>query len=286
MVYFLFRLAGLLCPLLPARFGYWLFARIGDLAFIFAANRQQTYLSNLRRVLGNEVPPGRLYAVARRGFQNLFKNYYDLFRGGALTNEQLLAQLTSVEGLQYLRDAIQQGKGVIAGSAHFGTFDIIIHLAPALLGVEIVAPVERLRPVRVFNYLLSLRRSHGVNLVPVDEAPRRLLRALEAGQVIGLAYDRDITQTGPLVEFFGEPARLPQGAVQLALKYDLPVIVAFSIRQEDNRSRGYVEPPLYFENTGNKEKDICIGVQKIATIMERYIRQYPDQWLMFQKIWE
>jgi lauroyl/myristoyl acyltransferase len=41
-----------------------------------------------------------------------------------------------------------------------------------------------------------------------------------------------------------------------------------------------------FERTGDSERDIHDGVQKLAAIMEKYIRQYPDQWLMFQKIWE
>ena len=33
-------------------------------------------------------------------------------------------------------------------------------------------------------------------------------------------------------------------------------------------------------------RDLQIGVQRIAAVLEKYIRQYPDQWLMFQKIWD
>jgi lauroyl/myristoyl acyltransferase len=48
----------------------------------------------------------------------------------------------------------------------------------------------------------------------------------------------------------------------------------------------YIEPPLEFQNNGNLQNDIQVGVQKMADILAKYYRQYPDQWLMFQKIWE
>ncbi len=286
MIYHLFRFAGSICPLLPASFGYWLAARIGDLAFLVAARRQRTYLANVRRVLGREATPAQVRRVARRGYQNLFKNYYDLFRGHRLTRERVRAQLAGVHGLEYLETAIKQGKGVIGGSGHFGNWDMILHLASEYLDTHIVVPNERLKPERLNQYILGLRQDQNIEVVPIDVAPRALIKALKAGHMVGLAYDRDITKTGPTVNFFGAPAQMPDGAVQLALKYGTPVIMGFSVRQPDNRSVIYIEPPLQFNRTGSMEFDICAGVEQMAAIMEKYIRQYPDQWLMFQKIWD
>lgn len=285
MSYYLFRFAGLICPLLPARCGYWLFARFGDLAFLFTGRKQQTYFNNLRHVLGGQATQAQMNAVARRAFQNLLKNYFDLFRGHGLTRERILAQLAGVHGFAYLENAMKQGKGIIAGSAHFGAWDMVIHLAATYLQTEIVVPNERLKPEKLFQYILALRRSQGIEVVPLDVAPRALIKALRTGHIAGLAYDRDITQTGPLVNFFGAPTQMPDGAVQLSLKYGSPVIIGFAVRQRDNRSMVYIEPPLEFEKTGDNERDIRAGVQKIAAVMEKYIRQYPDQWLMFQGIW-
>ncbi len=286
MVYYLFRFAGYICPLLPAQFGYWFAARVGDLAFFVSARRQHIYFSNVRRVLGPEATPAQINRVARRGFQNLFKNYFDLFRGHAMTRDRIRAQLASVHGLEYLETAIKQGKGVIGGSGHFGNWDMILHLASVYLDTHIVVPNERLKPERLFQYILRLRQDQNIEVVPIDVAPRALVKALKAGHMVGLAYDRDITKTGPIVNFFGAPARMPDGAVQLALKYGTPVIMGFSVRQPDNRSIVYIEPPLEFSRTGNTDLDICAGVEQMTAVMERYIRQYPDQWLMFQKIWD
>ena len=286
MTYYLFRFAGWLCPRLPARFGYWLFARFGDLMFLFTAKKQTTYFFNLRRVVGNAATQAEMNALARRAFQNLLKNYFDLFRGHAMTKEKIRAQLTSVHGMGYLENAMKQGQGLIAGSAHFGAWDLFIHLAAIHLNTHVVVPNERIKPEKLFQYILRLRNSQGIEMVPLDVAPRALIKALRAGHIAGLAYDRDITKTGPVVNFFGAPAQIPDGAVQLALKFDAPVIIAFAVRCPDNRSEVFIEPPLEFAKTGDAQRDIHEGVQKVANVMEKYIRQYPDQWLMFQKIWE
>ncbi|MDE3088170.1 MAG: lysophospholipid acyltransferase family protein [Chloroflexota bacterium] len=285
MAYYFHRLAGFICPLLPARFGYWLFARIGDLVFLLTARKQPTYFYNLRRVLGDQATAAHQNAIARKAFQNLLKNYFDLFRWHKITKEKIREQLGALHGFEHLESAIKQGKGVIAGSGHFGAWDLVINLAAAYLDTPIVVPAERIKPEKLFEYVLALRRSQGIEMVPLDIAPRALIKALRDKQMVGLAYDRDLTQTGPLVNFFGAPTQMPDGAVQLALKYGSPVIIGFSVRQPDNRSVVFIEPPLEFARSGDRQHDIQDGVQQIAAVLEKYIRQYPDQWLMFQKIW-
>ncbi len=285
MSYYFFRFAGLVCPLLPARFGYWLFARFGDLVFILTAKRQPIYFYNLRRVLGPDAEPAQVNAIARRAFQNLLKNYFDLFRWHRITKDELRKQLAGLHGFEFLENAIKAGKGVIAGSGHFGAWDLVINLAAVYLETEIVVPNERIKPEKLFQYILALRRQQGIDMVALDGAPRALIKALRDKHVVGLAYDRDITKTGPIVDFFGVPTQMPDGAVQLSLKYGAPVIIGFSVRQPDNRSIVYIEPPLEFVRTTDPANDIQAGVQRIAAVLEKYIRLYPDQWLMFQRIW-
>jgi KDO2-lipid IV(A) lauroyltransferase len=286
MRYYLFRLAGLICPRLPARWGYWLFARLGDLAYWFTFKNQTTYRYNLRRVLGDDASPAQMNAVARRAYQNLLKNYFDLFRAHGLTKEKIAKQLAGVHGMEHFENAMKLGKGVIAGSGHFGAWDMVIQLAAVYLNTRIVVPNERIQPEKLFRYILNLRQSQGIDMVSLDVAPRALIKALRDKQIAGLAYDRDITRTGPIVDFLGKPAQMPDGAVQLALKYGAPVIIGFAVRQPDNRSIVYIEPPVEIAKTGEMAHDIRTGVQKLADIMAKYYRQYPDQWLMFQKIWD
>ena len=285
MSYYFFRLAGAICPHIPYGVGYWLFARAGDVAFLFS-NRGGHYWRNLRRVLGDSASAAELKATARRAYQNLFKNYFDLFHSHRMTRAELEQQLAGIHGLDHIADALKAGKGVIIGSGHFGAWDMVIHLAAIFLNAHVTLPVEVLKPEKLFRLISDWRATQGIDIVPLDIAPRAIIKTLRAGQIVGLAYDRDITQSGPVVDFFGAPAQMPDGAAQLAIKYGAPVIVGISVRRPDNRCEVFVDPPIEFERTGDTARDVRAGVEKIVGTLEKYIRQYPDQWLMFQKIWE
>jgi KDO2-lipid IV(A) lauroyltransferase len=285
MSYYLFRFLKFVCPLLPSRFGYWLFARLGDAVYAFSAKQNSVYFQNLQRVLGVDASPERVRATARRGYQNLLKNYFDLFRAHGINKEKLKKQLASVQGFEHLEGAMKQGKGVIAGSCHFGAWDMVIHLTGIYLDTKVLVPQEHLKPEKMFQLVMSMRREQGIDVVAVENSPREILRALKAGRIVGLAFDRDITESGQIVNFFGAPARLPDGAVQLALKFNAPVVIGFAIRERDNRARVVIEPPLTFERTGDHQRDLCAGVEKIAAILQKYFRENPEQWLMFQQVW-
>lgn len=288
MTYLLYRLAVWLAPRAPPRFGYWLAARVGDLVYLVQPASRAQYERNLRRVVTPGTSPKEFARLVRHGFQNLFKNYFDLFRGQALTSAQVRAQMAEMIGLEHLEGALALKKGVLGGAAHFGNFDMVIHLVADHFREQykVVVPMEHLNPEKLHAFVVKLREAQGIEMVAIENAPRVILKTLRAGNFVGLAIDRNITASGTVVDFFGEPARLPDGGVQLALKFNLPFIVAFSRRRADNRSIVTLEPALWFEKTGNNEKDVRAGVEKIARVMEKWFRAYPDQWLMFVPFWE
>jgi len=267
-----------LVPQLPERFGFWFFARLGDCAYWLGGRARENYQRNLRHVIGSDASPQVYSRITRRAFQNLLKNYYDLFRGHRLTEAQVYAQLESVQGLEHLDAAIARGKGVAGGTAHFGNFNMFVHLTAVYLKRkhEVVVPVERIKPQEVYEIVSRQRAAQGIELVPVDQAARVLIKKLRAGSVLGLAIDLDVTQTGPIVEFFDAPAQLPDGAAALALKYDAPLILGFVRRLDNNKCAVVIEPPLELERTGDLGADTVSGVKKIAGRMEEWFRRYPD----------
>ncbi len=288
IAYWAFLIATVLMPLLPEQLGYWLFARIGDLFYLFGRGLRQAYLKNLAHILGPDADPAQMRRITRRAFQNLAKNYFDLFRGHRLNEQQLRAQLAEVTGFEYIEAAIAQGKGVVLGSAHFGNFNMLLHLAAVYLREhrEIVVPIERLKPERLYELVKRQREAQGIEIVPVDHAARVLLKMLRAGNLIGLALDLDVTRTGPVVDFLGAPAQLPDGAVALSIKYKVPFIIGYIRRLDNNRCVARIEPPVEFETTGDLAKDTRAGVEKVARRMEDWLCHYPEQWMMFQPIWE
>ncbi len=284
--FLLYWLLSGLVPLLPERFGYWLFERAGDIAYLLARNYRAAYIDNIKHVLGPDAGPARLNYIARRAFQNLLKNYYDLFRGHSLSEQQLLAELSRLDGFEYVEQGLAQGHGVIAASAHFGNFNLVIRLTAIYLkGHRVVVPNERLKPERLFRLVVRQRAAQGIDIVPVDVVTRALVKTLKSGGLAGLALDLDPTHSGLVVDFFGAPARLPDGAVALALKYDAPLVVGFSRRLDDNRCEIVIEP-VQFQRTSSLAADVRSGVAQVARLLESWIGKYPEQWIMFTRIWK
>ena len=270
-------------PLVPPTLGYRLFTRIGDLSYEKSTTSRQNVHDNLRHVLGERADPARLAGVAREIFRNQARNYYDLFRVASLS-EQQIGQLVTVRGLEHIDRALSQGKGLIAVTAHFGNLDVVAQ-AFALHKYPITVVAEQLKPEKLFRYICSLRASKGIQLIPSDSFLRPIFSALRHNGVVGIAADRNLTGTGTEVKLFGAPALLPDGHVQLALRTGAPIGLFFGLRRPDNTFEAFIEPPLDLERTGDQEHDVRSGMAKLAAVLEKYLAQYPEQWVMFQPVW-
>jgi len=233
--------------------------------------------------LGQETDKATIEEIARQLFRNSLQNYYELFHQGTLSREGLRASLT-VKGQENIEEALAQGKGLVLATAHFGGPDGLIYLAP-FLSCRMTAPAEHLRPERLFRYLLSLRKRGGITFLPADGPLLGLFRALKRNEVVVVAADRDTTESGIMVYFFGAPARLPDGHVQLAMRTGAKLALAFGRREPDNTYTIEIHPLLELEDTGDFKRDVRVNVEKVVADLERVIRQHPEQWLMFYPPW-
>ncbi len=103
---------------------------------------------------------------------------------------------------------------------------------------------------------------------------------------MAIAADRDITASGQIMDFFGAPARLPDGSVRLALSAGSKIVTCFGLRQSDNSCVLHIEPPLELEQTGNLKRDVRVNLRKVVDRLEEWIGRYPEQWLVLHPIWQ
>ena len=285
LTYYLHRLLGLVLPLIPPSLGYPLATRLGDLFYRLDKVTRANIRDNVTHILqGSQKAVDDRETIVRGVFRNMAKNFYDLFRTQTLSLAEI-DRLVRVEGREHIDEALSKGKGLIFVGTHFGNVDIVAQL-PALWELPVVGPAERLKPEVLFQYVCSLRANKGFRLIPIDGSLLELFRALRRNEVVALAADRNIAGSGIVVDFFGAPARLPDGYAQLSLRTGAPIIVEFSQRLPDNTFAVHLEPPLELETTGDRDRDARVGVERVVAIMERYIGEQPEQWVMSVPIWQ
>lgn len=283
LTYGSYRLMGAIVGPLPPRPGYALARRMGPVLYRSMPEVRRIMSHNFRHVLGPDADEQDIQDTVHGAFINIAKGHYDLFRLGRLTHEEIRA-ITQIEGVEHMKPALAKGKGVVMVTAHIGNIDIMGQL-PGSFGVPIAGPVERVKPERLFQYTLRLRRSHGVNLIPSDGPMMELYRVLKRGGIVGLPTDRGIADNTREIEFFGRPAQLPSGPVRLALRTGAPLVPAFALRLPDDTFKVWIEPELELQQSGDREADELAGMAKIVAVMEKVISQNPEQWLVAAPIW-
>jgi KDO2-lipid IV(A) lauroyltransferase len=133
--------------------------------------------------------------------------------------------------------------------------------------------------------MLDLRSFLGERLISTEEGARPLIRELKAGNSINIAMDTR-PDTGKLVPFFGRDALTNTSAVGLALKTGASLVVARAERLPRSRYRITVYDPLEGPDPDAPVKDQAVALTAIIHgFFERWIRQYPEQWICLKRRW-
>lgn len=268
---------------LPARLVAPLGRAAGRLAWLWAGPRKRMALRHMRRVLG---PDPQLEAAAREVFANYGRYWAEVFWVRPRRVEELMARM-EVEGLEHVRRAKREGRGMVLALPHLGNWEVAGPIAVEE-GLELMAVAEALPNRRVTSWFVELRRMLGIEVVLAgggSDTMRALLGCLERGGAVALVSDRDVTGGGVPVAFFGEATTLPAGPVVLAHRSGavvLPVAVYF---RPGVGHRAVVRPPLALPGHGDREDRVAGGMQRVAESLEELIRAEPTQWHLVQPNW-
>lgn len=269
---------------LPRPYAYALAIVVARFAFVFARRARSTLEYNLSVALP-DVSPGELKRIAYRNFRNQSKAYADLMRLPVARVEELRT-LLNVEGVEYLEQALERGQGVLVISAHMGSWEVAAAIWSATWApVSLFA--EELEPEELYDWYRRTRARLGISVLPINRSGlRKVLEALAANEMVITAIDRDVLGTGVEVEFFGRPARIPDGPAAIALKRGAPLLPVCVLRNADDSYQAIGSPPIFAVSTGDREADVRRVTCQLVCHLEDIIRAHPDQWHMPHSIWQ
>ncbi len=244
-----------------------------------------TVRHNLRCVVGPGVVERRLHGLVRSVFRCAALCYYDFFHN-VRRPVAALAGLMDVpdEFLGLLEAAWRQGRGLLVLATHHANFDLAgLVIAAHGIPVQVLSLPD---PGAGFRLLNRLRTTGSMSVTPISpDSLRTAVRNLRSGATVITGIDRPTPGDGPPVEFFGRPAYLPAGPVRLALLADVPVVVASCYAGRDGAYHLKISGPLELVRTGDRQQDVEGNFQRVIALLEAHVRAFPDQWLMFHRVW-
>lgn len=268
---------------MPASMAEWLSRSAAGLA----ARREGPRTQQLRRNLARVVPqagPAELDELVRGGLRSYARYWRETFRLPGMDLDSVFRQVDEVfVNRSMIDDALNKGKGLVLALPHTGNWDVSgIWLVNHSGTFTTVA--ERLKPESLFQRFLAYRESLGFEILAANgsdvSAYRLLIERLRQNRVVCLPADRDLTQRGIPVNFFGEPTRMPAGPARLAAMTGATLLVVNQTFTEDGWGLG-VHSPM----TVGEREEIPTVTQRMADAFAADIAANPVDWHMLQPLW-
>jgi KDO2-lipid IV(A) lauroyltransferase len=189
-----------------------------------------------------------------------------------------LARISTVEGMEHVRNALARGRGAILLTAHFTPLEIGGRIVAAATPVNIVyRPTDN----EVLAHVLGRCRSrNGGHAIPRDDI-RSMIAALKNNEVVWYAPDQSYRKKGAeMVSLFGIPAPTNTATSRIARMTGAAVLPYFVERLPG--SAGYrvvIQPPLENFPSDCPRAD----AERFHRLIEAQVHAVPDQYLWIHR---
>ncbi len=274
---------------LPEPVAAWIFRTVADLMWRRHGKAVLRLEGNLARVVGRDPADPYVRQLSRAGTRSYFRYWMEAFRLPSMSAERVVTGNHTIDG-EHIFDNLGKGRGVVLALPHMGNWD----LAGAWLvnmGHPFTTVAERLKPESLFERFVAYRESLGMEVLPLTAkgggsamAFGTLAKRLRSGRPVALPADRDLTQSGVEVEFFGARTRMAAGPALLAIQTGaalLPAILWF----EGPDWALHIHEEIPVPQEGTRQEKVAAMTQSLADVFEKGIAEHPEDWHMLQRLW-
>jgi KDO2-lipid IV(A) lauroyltransferase len=255
------------------------------LVYLLHVRLRQVGMRNLSLAFPEKTETERV-RILRGEFASLGRQLAEVCHFPKYTRENV-EQVVVYDGLENYEQAHARGKGVLFLTAHFGGWELSA-FTHSLHGHWMHVVSRAMDNVYLDRLIRQYRTMHGNQTVDKDDFVRGLLAAMKAGEVVGILMDTNMTPPqGIFVDFFGIPACTASGLARIALRTDATVVPTFTIWDAElGKYRLRFDPAVELVRTAELEADIKANTQRFTSIIEEYVRKYPEQWLWVHRRWK
>lgn len=187
----------------------------------------------------------------------------------------------AVERFVEIRD---DGRPALVFAAHLANWELPA-LPAATYGVKGAILYRAPNAANVARAITGIRALNMGQLIPTGpDAVFRLAAALEEGTHVGMLVDQHFGR-GPEVQFFGRACRANPTLARLARHFECPIYGTRAIRLPGNRFRLEITPQITPARDQEGRIDVAGTMQVITSVIEGWIREYPEQWLWQHRRW-
>jgi Kdo2-lipid IVA lauroyltransferase/acyltransferase len=196
-------------------------------------------------------------------------------------NSRIEIPRRTIELFDQLRD---DGKPALIFASHLGNWELPA-LAAAAHGLDVAILFRRPNSASADRAIEKTRAVKMGTLIPAGrDAPLKLAEALQDNRHVAMLVDQYLTN-GVEVTFFGRKTKANPMLARLLRQVECPIHGSRIIRLPNNRFRAELTEEIKPVRDAAGQIDIQGTTQAIASVVEGWIREYPDQWLWLHRRW-
>jgi lauroyl/myristoyl acyltransferase len=233
---------------------------------------------NVASVLGSELGCDQQKLLVWRAWLNFARGVLETMTVMHWSRDEIIGKI-KLEGEEHLKRALEMGKGVLAISAHLGSFTLIggrLAAAGYPFSVIVKQPTDKRFAQLIDDYRAQLG-IHTISAKPRREAAREILKALRNNRIVLIIAD-EFKSGDVMVDFFQMKAPAPRGPATLALRTGAVTLPMFAVRGSGASVVLTVGAAIPAEERGDIEDSVVATTALYTRHIEAAIRKYPDQW--------
>jgi len=277
------KVLGWIFMALPMSVSLSLAKAIGTVGYYLDFKHKRVVYANIKTAFGNSKTLQEINVITKKTFQNFCQHIVEVLCLPKITHGYI-EKYVRFEDKSIIMDAIKENKGLLACSMHFGSWELSFILCDRLGPPFKIIAREHEKYSKTDKLLNSYRQMRPESVLYRGESPKEMIKVLQNKEILGLVLDQG-GKSGQLTEFFGQSASMPTGALRLALKFDVPIVMVFIIRERGPYHK-IILRRLELIKTQDAERDIELNLNKIMRMGEDIIRQHPEQYMWFYKVWK
>lgn len=241
--------------------------------------RRKTVDQNIKRSFPN-LKKTEIKQITDKFYIHFSMLWIELLKGWGMGEEFFRKHLHVNDG-RLVNKLVSGEKGVIFVSGHLGVYEWLA-LALPLYKKNVTAIMKKLSNPKIDQKIIQMRSIFGCRLIYQKQALKEGIKILKENGWFLMIADQDARKQGIFVDFLGVPASSAKGPAMFHKRTDSKIVFATIIRKK------WGEYEFIFEELELNDQETTIeSVTQLHTrVLEKYIRQYPDQYFWSHKRWK
>lgn len=282
--YLFIRLLYGIFRLMPMSFSRWTAEGLAFIAGRVIRYRRGVIIDNLLNAFPEKSREeiDRLIPGIYRHFMYLWVEMLQTWR---LNSPRYMRNLAD-EGTKKLKKVIQSGKPVILATGHLGNFEWLgWYMAKFIPNLNAI--MKPLHNPYLNNFIIKSRLKMGIKLIFTGEnAFKEGLKALRENESLAIVGDQDAGERGIYVNFLNRPASTATGTALYHKRTGTSVFYCSFRRTGFGKFVISARELMVPIDSKAKKADIFSITQKYTELLEKDVRDYPEQYFWTHRRWK